>query len=479
MKFFTTLLFFCLTLQFSVFSQELVSSAFLGSKSKADLTAEFGINIFKNGVDYYKLTYTTLDVHGVQDTASGLLAIPDVLSKVYPLLVYQHGTVASKDNVPSNLEADWEITVIYAGVGYVSLTPDYLGLGESRGFHPYMHAASEASAAVDMMRAAKEFAANNDVFINEQVFVSGYSQGGHAAMALFRELETNLSDEFEVTAATPMSGPYSISGVMRDLILREEEYFTPSYLPNTMLSYQTVYDNIFNNLEDLFKPAYVPAIDDYFNGTIDLLDLNTQLIDKLIENEGASIPIFMFQDDVINSVKNDPNDPINVDLRDNDVFDWTPQAPTRMYYCGADEQVPFENSILADSVMNANGAPDVGAFNLNPNASHFGCVLPAISTGIFFFSIFQRIDQATATVETSAPAPFQIFPNPVQNNLFVKEIPAEGELLLYDLNGRTYSSLHLQKGDNELDVAALPTGLYIAEIRTGGAIWHRKIIVGN
>ncbi len=477
MKFITTLLFLCLTVQFSAFSQNLISSTFLGSKSKEELTSEFNVNIFKNGVDYYKLNYATLDVHGVQDTASGLLAIPDDLSKVYPLLCYQHGTVASRADVPSNLQGGWEITVIYGGMGYVSVTPDYLGLGDSRGFHPYMHSASEASAAVDMMRAAKEFAANNDVFINEQVFVTGYSQGGHAAMALFRELETNLSDEFVVTAATPMSGPYSISGVMRDLILREEEYFTPSYLPNTMLSYETVYGNVFNTLEDIFKPAYVPAIQQYFDGMIDLDDLNTQLIDKLVENEGASIPVFMFQNDRIDAVKNDPNDPINVDLRDNDVFNWTPQAPTRMYYCGADEQVPFENSILADSVMNANGAPDVGAFNMNPNASHFECVAPAVTTSIFFFTIFQRIDIATATTEASAPAPFKIYPNPVQNNLFVKEIPAEGELVLYDLNGRTYSSLHLQKGDNELDVGALPTGVYIAEIRTGDAIWHRKIIV--
>ncbi|MBK8042036.1 MAG: hypothetical protein IPK21_04855 [Haliscomenobacter sp.] len=156
-------------------------------------------------------------------------------------MVYQHGTAGSREAVPSRLSFEATIGLVGGALGYVSVLPDYLGLGDSDGFHPYLHAKTEASAAVDMLRAARQFAASATIALNGQVFVSGYSQGGHAAMALHRELETNLSAEFKVTASAPMSGPYSISGDMKSRLLSEEEYFYPGYPLYTMLSYNLAY----------------------------------------------------------------------------------------------------------------------------------------------------------------------------------------------------------------------------------------------
>jgi hypothetical protein len=39
----------------------------------------------------------------------------------------------------------------------LSAMPDYIGMGGSPGLHPYVHAASEATASIDMIRAAREF----------------------------------------------------------------------------------------------------------------------------------------------------------------------------------------------------------------------------------------------------------------------------------------------------------------------------------
>lgn len=55
------------------FSQKLVSYDRIGENSLANINATYGLPIYKNGVEFYKITYETPDDHGVVNTASGLL----------------------------------------------------------------------------------------------------------------------------------------------------------------------------------------------------------------------------------------------------------------------------------------------------------------------------------------------------------------------------------------------------------------------
>jgi len=375
------LLFFCiLMLSVTCFSQKLVTYEKVGENSLANINAAYGLPIFRNGVEFYKMTYETPDVHGILDTASGLLIVPNESDNAFPMLCYQHGTIGWKSDVPSNLRGGYELAEAWAALGYVVAAPDLLGLGTSRGFHPFVHAETEASAAIDMMRAAKDVFPEINRQINEQLFITGYSQGGHSAAAVHRQIQENLSNEFTVTASAPMSGPYSISGVMNDFMFERQPYFFVGYLPYTFLSYQNAYGNLFNELEDLFKPEYAALIRPFWEGTKDLGDLNNELIDKLTEDFGASITLGMMQDSVVAGVENNPNHPINVASRKNDVYDWTPDAPTRFYYCTADDQITYKNALFVDSIMNAAGAPDVASIDASPNADH------KIRRSVFCFS---------------------------------------------------------------------------------------------
>ena len=56
-----------------------------------------------------------------------------------------------------------------------------------------------------------------------------------------------------------MSGPYSISGAMKDVIVSDEPYFFTGYLPYTILSYNEAYD-LFDDLGEYFKEPYATAI---------------------------------------------------------------------------------------------------------------------------------------------------------------------------------------------------------------------------
>lgn len=171
--------------------QKLISTTPAGIISRDFLAFLFGANgaLLENGIELYKITYTTVDVFGKPDTASGLIILPSNGKKSFFPVIYQHGTVDDRNDVPSNVKGGWEAGAVFAGLGYFTILPDYLGLGTSRGYHPYVHAASQSWAASDMLKAAVTFAANAGITLNEKLFITGYSQGGHASMALHRDLE--------------------------------------------------------------------------------------------------------------------------------------------------------------------------------------------------------------------------------------------------------------------------------------------------
>ncbi len=475
----------CLSIQLTLNAQSLVSATFLGQKTKAELLQDFNnLPFIQFGAKYYQVAYTTLSVQGVPDTATGLLAIPDQPGRIYPRLVYQHGTSGSKQDVPSvNVTSGGEgiVGTLFAGMGYVAFLPDYLGLGPtSKGFHPYVHAESEAWAAMDMLRAGAAFLNQEQVATNDQLFITGYSQGGHGAMALHRAIEQDSNEEFAVTAAAPMSGPYSISGVMRDLILNDTVYYYPAYIPNTALSYQTVYGNLFNDLTDLFKPEYATLIGQFYSGAISLSDLNGLLIAALTANEGDSWPFRMLQPALVQAVQTNPAHPVNLALDDNDTYDkgWLPEAPFRLFYCMGDDQVPFRNSLLARDSFLAKGVSNFQIQDVLPTGDHGECYVPAMTGTIIFFLGFQQI----GTVGTDAPEMalhITLSPNPANAYVSLSGLTGPTRFEILDYQGKTVHSGITTAGDQSILLPALSAGAYLMRLETEKGWVVKKLVVGR
>ena len=380
----------------------------------------------------YKIVYATVDAQGRPDTASGLLTVPTQRDLRFPISIYMHGTVSDREAVPSRLgTSERQLTAALATNGYIVVAPDYIGLGDSEGFHPYVHAASEASAGRDLILAAKEWMDGQEVAYNDQLFVTGYSQGGHAAMALHEDIQQNPgSDSLVVTAGAHLSGPYSISDVMRRASLADTAATLPGYIVYTYISYDTVYD-LYDNLGEVFQPEYLDLIQDFSSQTINLDSFNRAL-DTLLDQRGELIRD-IFQDSIRQQLEaNDTSSQIIQALRLNDTYRFAPDAPTLLYYCTADEQVPFENALLADSVMTALGSATVTTMSGGPR-SHGGCVLPAVQATLGFFDQYAVASPVTST---SVGGPVRmpglsVGPNPVV---------AGGALRLTGLpNGTTYA----------------------------------------
>lgn len=455
-------------------AQELINSQYLGHRTKNYLQNLYG-PLMQNGINLYKINYETYDIHGELDTASGLMVVPvrdDAYN--YPLLCYQHGTVNGPNDVPSNLSGGSQLPMIFGGMGYVTSAADYLGLGDARGFHPYLHAKTEASAAIDMLFAVRQLAEEDDeLSLNDQLFIAGYSQGGHAAAAVHKEIEEFYPEDFTVTASAPMSGPYNLSETMIDFILDESVYYYPGYVAWTLLSLNLSAD-LGYEVEEIFKAPYADYIEQFYQAEITLSPLHSNLISQLTAIEGASIPKFMIQDSLIAIFENEEEHPIVDAFRDNDLYDWTPQAPTRLYYCTADDQVYYLNSVVADSVMNANGAADLMAIDVNSNADHGECVSPAMIQALLFFGGYQDI--SVGNEEISISTPMMLSPNPANDFININQLPEGTTIEIFDLDGRKRMDFTTSAARDKLDISHLTGGVYLFRAFKGAHQYHGKLI---
>jgi hypothetical protein len=368
---------------------KLLSSNLVSSYSASTLNFFFplyGVNLTAQyDVNWYKVVYETIDPVGGRTTASGGLFLPAQTGINWPLVSYSHGTITQTNQVPSVLNSlpteDAFAGLAFASVGYACAAADLLGLGSSPGLHPYLHARSEATASVDMLRAARSFCASNSIGLNGQIFVTGYSQGGHTAMALHRELEQYHTNEFTVTASAPMAGPYDMSGVELNDILSTRCPPNPYYSAYVLMAYQSVYV-LAPNWSNLVVAPYSSTIPPLFNGNTPGATINGAM-------PACNISTILWPE-VASSLTNDPASPLYQALRDNDLYRWKPVAPMHLYHCSGDLDVLPANSVVATNNFWALGATQVRLIDPQPGADHSSCAIPSLEAAKTWFDTLKQ-----------------------------------------------------------------------------------------
>ena len=424
-------------------------------------------------IDMYKMVYNTVDALGQPTIASGAFLAPsNTPCTDFPMLVYHHGTSLRKIDVPSNDVGETLIGRVFGAGGYFVLMPDYIGMGESPGLHPYCHGESEATATRDMIRAAREFIADSlNMIDNGELFLTGYSQGGHAAMAAHKYIEeNNLLGEFNVLGSAPCSGPYEMSGAMADTILSPYPYSNPGYLVYLLSAYQMVYGNLYNSYAQVLNSPYDTIVPPFFDGnntTLDMGTLNnllsgyidTLMVDTVVANFSNSMSTY--------------NHPLWTALLDNDNHDWTPQRPIRMYYCTGDEQVTFQNAIAAEATMQANGANDVQAVNMG-SGNHNDCVLPALTTAYLWFDGLRSLCNSTGLNQQIKFNELIVFPNPVSDQLNVV-FDGIGQLKITSVLGQEVYKNTIN-GNVNISVESWASGIYLIEIQNENSRFINQLI---
>src|SRR5579862_8807389 len=324
-------------------------------------------------VDLYSITYETIGVNGEPANASAAFFVPDAGCKgPFPLVGYAHGTNAVKEQLitnPSTTSATGTapdqnpivVAAIYAAHGYATAATDYLGLGLSTyPYHPYLTVASEASAIIDSMRAARTAARQLHVRLSGKVFVSGHSQGGQASLGTQKVIEAMGTNEFDLRGAAPSSGPYNLSQTFEDS-LRHQSQDAPLLAAYILPGYHKTYGNIYTDPSTVFQAPYATGIDS-------LMPFKTYAQ----ENEalkGKTLPLqlsALLQPAWVQSFLTDPKSDARLDTAANDLLDgWTPKAP--LFLCGGDRdpEVEFKNTIAANAYFKKRGA-NVTLLDVNP-----------------------------------------------------------------------------------------------------------------
>lgn len=329
-------------------------------------------------VNVYDVKYKTCWHDGTCVLASGLYFVPVNYTEPSAQVVYHHGTRV-KGGRSKNLGSEEFVCVGMAVDGYSVLMPDYLGLGYGEKFHLYQMAEPLGQTTADMLYAIRELNDSLHISTNEQLFLTGYSEGGYAALAANKLLQEKYRNDFKVTAAAPNSGAYDMAGVQGDVMFKE--YSHPHYLPYLLRAFNEVYQFAPGGIQSIYKPPYDTIIPNMFDGKHDI-----KAIDKLL----PKVPKDMLLDSLVDDFVKNPESPMRRALADNSLCDWKPENPVQFCYCKNDEQVSYKNALVTKEKMKKAGAKHITLRSGGNKYGHYKCGIFAAMYSKLYFDSFRN-----------------------------------------------------------------------------------------
>ena len=327
----------------------------------------------KNNVKAYRITYKTTNTDGTEITASGAVLIP-VTDQPVSMISAQHGTITSDDSAPSKFQDGSEAATfgaVFGSMGYIVSYPDYIGYGASKDLpHPYEHRASLASSTLDMLRAVKELLKDQTaVKWNEKLYIAGYSEGGYATMSLQKKIEEEASSEFNLKASSCGAGAYDKTAFMKYVI---------NSSVNTVASYNSLYLWVMLTYDRIYKLNKPKSY--YFK------DPYAAQIEKLGTENPINVSFNTILNDSFKTAVNTGTDTgFIAAIGDNDVYDWKPKTPTRLFHGDADPLVFYFNSVNAEAAMKKRGAADVQLITI-PGGTHSSSITAFLLGTLTFFT---------------------------------------------------------------------------------------------
>ncbi|GAE65717.1 T9SS type A sorting domain-containing protein [Chryseobacterium indologenes] len=307
----------------------------LGEQNAPDFVSY--LNSFNIGLKGYKITYYTKNENNILVKATGLLMFPNVGYKL-STVVSDHGTTDSRNNVPSNfkgaLTAGFVVELSYVLNGYILMAPDYVGMGTGEGVHPYVDYATEAGATIDFVTAANKVLAQQGVKRYDEYFLTGYSQGAHAAMSTIKMLNTANPTHLKFKYAYMGDGPYDMSETtLKKGVLEKDIYPFTAFLANVLHSCNnTGFRTYNNNISEVISAEY---LDRY---TYHVVQDNGGLL------WGPVIWRKLFTNIFINEVTNNQNHVFRQCLQPKDVYNWYNKTPMTLGHSTVDLAIPPENT---------------------------------------------------------------------------------------------------------------------------------------
>ena len=347
-------------------------------------------------LDLYKISYRSRDEKNREVVLSGLVVLPRG-GAANGLVVFNHGTIVNSALAPSRFTgksnaSEAELATLgFASGGYAVAMPDYLGLGDHKGAHPYPLGAANSPSAVDIVEPARTLAARQNTQVGSRLFVSGYSEGGAVAMWTVRDLERKSGALYAVSAAVPMSGPYDLLDTTRKWLLAsptdQQEFVIRLYLTSYMAYYFHKSSGV--KLTEYFKPAMALTISQAFKGNISdeniikRLALAAVLMRSKNSLENVITPRFKRALETL-----DTSDPVIREMQKSDAYDWSPRTKMLLISLQGDKVVAPANTEKTMRTMRRRGVSNDTLRQYvikDASLNHITAVAPAFAQARRFF----------------------------------------------------------------------------------------------
>jgi dienelactone hydrolase len=231
------------------------------------------------GVDVQYLKYGTVGGKAEATTASAALMVPTgtdaKCTGARPIVLFAHGTTVEKrynladftdQTNPAYGQAQL-LASLFAAQGYIVVAPNYAGYDSSSlSYHPFLVADQQSKDMIDALAAAKAALPTliSGTTASTKLFITGYSQGGHVAMATHKALQ---DAGVAVTASAPMSGPYAL-GLYGDAVVGGKvPAGSTTLIPMLITSYQKTYGTLYTAPTDYYESTYAAGMEAAFPGS--------------------------------------------------------------------------------------------------------------------------------------------------------------------------------------------------------------------
>lgn len=360
-------------------------------------------------ITVYHLTYQTEDPKGNITPASGALMVPSSGSDTdctgaRPIVLYAHGTTTDRNFDLAQLDAADSaegvlLAAVFAAEGYIVVAPNYLGYDTSTlGYHPYLIAAQQSKEMIDAVSAARAALPTSDApgsTDGGKLFVTGYSEGGYVAMATHSAMQ---SAGMTVTASAPMSGPYALSAFGDAVFEGEVNASATINVALLVPAYQNVYGDVYSTPADIFESKYAASTPTLLPSTTPVSTLRSEgQFPSALFNSTPPAPSYAIytpatspaylaavfaagfgSDDLVNNSYRatylgdaltqpdggfptltdglppaNPGNTFRIQLKLNDLRNWTPTAPTLLCAGNSDPTVFFFNTALMQNYWTA------------------------------------------------------------------------------------------------------------------------------
>jgi alpha-beta hydrolase superfamily lysophospholipase len=198
------------------------------------------------------------------------------------------------------------------------------------------------------------------------LYLQGYSEGGLANLALQKYMEEKHWP-FNIKAASTGAAPAHITKISQYVFNYPTDPSSAKNYLAVILFYNSFYPQLHRPVSEyLIEPYAANVRDSGLNATINT-SLNNILKPEFVKGINAGTDKSFLGA-----------------LADNDVYDWKPVAPLRLYHGTADITIPFFNSEDAYNAMTARGATNVELLPL-PGLEHTAGIKPYILGSVQFF----------------------------------------------------------------------------------------------